>query len=101
MRIVYVVYPVFMWTSCLVIFLCGMVTTVMMLNAAWVMWLWPALAAMIGSIVTNSIAARFPKIRYVNESEVDGLGYVHSSGQILIPFLIVAYMICGAMVLFG
>jgi hypothetical protein len=86
---VYKLYPVIFFCSCFGCLLGGIAVIASFTTARWPLLLVPIPAAIAGYIVTSAIASRYPRIRYVNESEIDGLGYVHQpSGPVLLCCLI-------------
>jgi len=85
----YRVYPVFLFLACVLSLLAGFVIIRSFTSVDWPLLLIPIPAVIIGYILTTIIASRFPKIRYVNESEIEGLGYVYQPlGPMLLLCLI-------------
>jgi hypothetical protein len=85
--VIYRIYPMLLFGSALLT-LMGTVALIKQLGLSH-FWLFtsPIIAITVGYILTARIAAIFPKIRYVNEQEIDGHGYIH---QPLGPLLLVA-----------
>ena len=98
MRLVYRLYPIILWTFCLLIFFLGGLSLQLIFDQKWLLLLSPLPTAFLASVFTNIIATRFPKLWYVNDAEIDGLGYVHQPLDVLIPPLLVAFVTCGLLV---
>jgi len=84
---VYRVYPYLLFAVCFASLLGGVSLVSALTESAWFFLLPPLPAAFIGYLIVVAVTSVFPRIRFVNESEIEGLGYVH---QPLGPMLLVA-----------
>ena len=91
MRLIYKLYPVSLWFFCLLFWAIGLCLTVYLFRARWTLFLWPFPSAVFGWVSAGILVRRFPRLRFVNEAEIDGLGYVHQPLDVLIPFLLTGF----------
>lgn len=74
---VYRLYPIIHFLACFGAFLGGIVLVRMVTESSWSLLIVPVPAVFLGYLLSSFVVAVFPRIRFVNESEIDGLGYVH------------------------
>lgn len=86
---IYRIYPCVLFLCCMAWWL-GLVSGVAALTkSAWWQLLPPLPALWLGLMTTTFIATRFPRMKYVNDAEINGLGYVHAPvGPMLLVLLI-------------
>jgi hypothetical protein len=92
MRVAYRIYPMLLWLLCLSFWVGGCCYTLLALQSRWTLFLWPIPSALLAWIVSGFAVARFPRIRYVNDLQIDGLGYVHQPLDVIIPFLLQGFL---------
>jgi hypothetical protein len=90
MRVVYKVYPAVLWVLCLTLWGGGIVISVV-LGRPWTLFLWPIPTAILSWFLVGLLTIRFPRICFVNNAEIDGLGYVHQPLDVLIPFWFLSF----------
>lgn len=93
---IYRIYPYLLFTSCFASLLVGVSAVSALTESAWLLLLPPIPSVVAGYLVVSAVAAFFPRIRFVNKSEIEGLGYVHEP---LGPMLLVAVIGFGAAIL--
>jgi hypothetical protein len=74
---IYKVYPVLHFCTCFASLLGGFAVVRSVTSAAWPLLLIPVPAVLVGYVLSSVGVSMFPRIRFVNDAEVDGLGYVH------------------------
>ena len=89
MRLVYKAYPALLWVLCLTFWAGGIFLSVK-LERPWTLFLWPIPTGILSWFLAGLLTIRFPRICFVNEVEIDGLGYVHQPLDVLIPFWFVS-----------
>jgi hypothetical protein len=52
----------------------------------------PVLGAIAGYLVMCAFVTRFPKLGYVDEREIDGLGYVHQPLGVLLLCCVIGFL---------
>lgn len=86
---VYRIYPAILFANCIAFMIGGFAVLGACSVPPWSRFSVPVLGPIAGYVATCAIVTRFPRVRYVNDAEVDGLGYVHQPlGVILLCFLI-------------
>ncbi len=86
---VYRVYPIIHFLACFGALLGGIVLVRMVTELSWPLLIVPVPAVLLGCLLSSLVVAVFPRIRFVNNSEIDGLGYVHQpSGAMLLVCLL-------------
>ena len=83
---VYKIYPALLFVTCSLVLVAWFLVVRALNVSSWVLLVVPVPATVTGYLASAIVVSRFPRIRYVNASEVDGLGYVH---QPLGPMLLV------------
>lgn len=84
--IIYRIYPALLFALCFIALMAGFVLVRSLTSHVWPLLLVPIPAVVIGYILMMLLSGRFPRIRYIDSREIDGLGYVH---QPLGPMLLV------------
>lgn len=85
---IYRIYPYVLFACCMAWWLALASCISLFTSSAWWQLLPPIPSIWLGLSATTLIASRFPKMHYVNEAEIDGLGYVHPPiGPILLALL--------------
>lgn len=97
MKFVYRVYPVLLWCLCLFLLGIGCCVSIFMIRVLWTVFLWPLPSAVLAWVLIGFVVERLPRIRYVNEAEIDGFGYVHQPLDVIFPFLLVNLVLAGVM----
>jgi hypothetical protein len=92
MRLVYKIYPAVLWALCLLFWAAGITLTVV-LDRPWSLVLWPIPAGLLAWVLAGVLTISFPRIRYVNNAEINGLGYVHQPFDVLVPFWIISFLV--------
>ena len=82
---VYRVYPIILGSVSVLLTAVGFVGVLACLPYRWPLVGVPFLAAIGGLVISSLVASRFPRIRYVNDSEIEGLGYVHQPLDAILP----------------
>jgi hypothetical protein len=86
---VYRIYPVLLFTSSIALMFAGFAILGACEFSVWSLFWVPIPAAIAGYLATCAVVSQFPKLRFVNEAEIDGLGYVHQPlGTLLLACLI-------------
>ncbi len=86
---VYKLYPIIHVLACFGALLGGIVLVRMVTESSWPLLVVPVPAVFLGYLLSTFVVAVFPRIRFVNDSEIDGLGYVHQPlGAMLLVCLI-------------
>lgn len=85
---IYRIYPYVLFACCMVWWLVLASCISLFISSPWWQLLPPIFSVWLGLAMTTLIASRFPKMHYVKEAEIDGLGYVHAPiGPILLALL--------------
>jgi len=79
----YKIYPLILWTLCFIFLAVGVCITVAT-KLPWTLLLWPVPSGMVARFMAAILVRRFPRIRYINSAEVDGLGYLHQPLNVVI-----------------
>jgi hypothetical protein len=95
---IYKVYPLLLWFFCALTFTAGTVLVVY-LKARWALLLLPVPSALFGWFCTSFFVRRYPRIRYIDNAEIDGLGHVRQPiFDVIVPFLLIT-MIAAVLVI--
>ncbi|TWU43626.1 hypothetical protein Poly51_62810 [Rubripirellula tenax] len=82
---IYRVYPVVLGGSTALLTLVGFVATYALTSSRWPLVFVPFAAVFAGFVIVSAMCSRFPRIRFVNDAEIDGLGYVHQPLDAILP----------------
>jgi hypothetical protein len=55
----------------------------------WPLVFMPFAAVFASLIIASALCARYPRIRFVNDAEIDGLGYVHQPLDAILPVFLI------------
>ena len=97
--LIYRVYPAVLFASCMCTLLLAIVLMKLATAAVWPLFLIPIPAALFGKYLTSLVVRRFPRIRFLNEAEIDGLGYVHQPLSTMLVTCIIGFGISVAQTL--
>lgn len=83
---IYKVYHILHVLTCFMSLLGGFAIVHAITEQSWPMLLVPVPAVILGAFLSGIIVSIFPRIRFINDSEIDGFGYVHSpiGGMLLV-----------------
>jgi hypothetical protein len=90
-RWIYKAYPIMLWALCLPLFFAGIALILAIRLPPLLLFLLPIPTAAFAWLVAGTFVSLYPRIRYVNEVEEDGLGYVHQPLDVLVPFLFIGF----------
>lgn len=82
---IYRVYPIVLGGSTALLTLVGFVATCAFTSSRWPLIFVPFVAVFGGVVIVSALCSRFPRIRFVNDAEIDGLGYVHQPLDSILP----------------
>lgn len=74
---IYRLYPLILGISSALLTVGGFLLVLLVTSYRWPLVIVPFVAPIGGFIVMSLVAARFPRIRYVDAAEIDGLGHLH------------------------
>lgn len=95
----YSVYPILLFALCLAFLTTGLLTATSFSTVKWLLLLVPIPSVLAGLMLTTLIATWFPRIRYVNESEIDGLGHVHQPLGPMLAACVIGFAVAIAQIL--
>jgi len=82
---IYRVYPIVLGGSTALLTVVGFAATYTLTSSRWPLVLVPFAAVFASFVIVSALCSRFPRIRFVNETEIDGLGYVHQPLDAILP----------------
>lgn len=95
---IYKVYPYLLASACGLLWAITTLVTIFV-GYPWMLFVWPIPIGIAARCLVAPIVATYPKMRYIDESEVDGMGYVHEPSEVIVPFWVVAFIL--ASILWG
>ncbi len=85
---IYRVYPIVLGGATAFLTLVGFVSTYALTSSRWPLVLVPFAAVFVGFVIASALCCRFPRIRFVNDAEIDGLGYAHQPLDAILPIFL-------------
>jgi zinc transporter ZupT len=82
---IYRVYPIVLGGSTALLTIAGFAATYAFTTSRWPLVFIPFVAVFAGFLIVSVLCSRYPRIRFVNEAEIDGLGYVHQPLDAILP----------------
>jgi hypothetical protein len=82
---IYHVYPIVLGGSTAFLTLVGFAIVHATTTMRWPLVFVPFAAVFASLIIASALCTRYPRIRFVNDAEIDGLGYVHQPLDAILP----------------
>ena len=98
---IYRVYPIVLGGSTTLLTVAGFTAIITTSDYRWPLILVPFIAVFGGMFAVGLLESRFPRIRFVNEAEIDGLGYTHQPLDAILPVFLFGFFSALAIIVRG
>ena len=88
---IYRLYPILLGGSTALLTVAGFAAVLAITEYRWPLIVVPFVAAFGGLIVVGLVESRYPRIRFVNDAEIDGLGYTHQPLDAILPVFLFGF----------